>query len=148
MKRRIKADWLYDEKWIKNLHKTYFWGNYGEKIVIFADGKVEVIPNNTWFIREPEDLLAVLNPPGWNNIDTSLYEEGVGIHDEDSASWKWDPNFIEACPWYAEEKPEPDWEDIINASIDEGDWTDWEDELREEIIRQGKEKGFEIEGDF
>ena len=134
---RRKYPFLWDEKWRKELHKAWFWGGFNEQLLIWDNGEIEYMPGNTYFREEPDNLLAVIRCPGWNNLDTSDYEENVGVWDGNA--WRWDENFLEDYPEYAK-NPKPKWEDIINASIDAGEWSEFEDELVEEILNQAIEK--------
>jgi len=122
-----------DAKWFPQFHKAWFWGNFGDRLVVWQDGKMSYLPQNTNL--HPEDwkkVLFVYPCPGWNNIDTSLYEEGVGVYNEEEGKWEWDPDFAEIYPEIIRKYGfSPSWQDIINASIEAGEW----DYFKEEILK-------------
>ncbi len=120
-----------DARWFTQFHKAWFWGDHGDRVLVFKDGSISIMPQNTWFQKEPEDLLFVYPCPGWNNIDTSLYEEGVGVYNEEEGKWEWDPDFAEIYPEIIRKYESPSWQDIINASIEAGEW----DYFKEEILK-------------
>jgi len=128
-------DLFYNEKWFTQFHKKWFWGNNGDYILVWEDGDISLLPQGTNL--HPADWEKVLFSypcPGWNNLDTSIYEEGVGVYNEEKeeGTWEWDPVFTEIYPEVVQKYgPSPEWEDIINASIETGDWT----EFREEILK-------------
>lgn len=133
----LKDKILEDEEFLIELHKTWFWANFNDQLCLFYDGErywLHVLPSNTWYQVEPEELIGCVRTPGWNNIDTSIYEEYVGIYNEEEEKWEWDPQFIEFYPEYLRNFPNPSWSDIINASIEEGEWGDFLEQLVDELV--------------
>lgn len=130
---------LFDPDWRKKLHKYWFWGELNQRVLVWDDGTLSYIEPNEFFIEKPKNLLGEIYCPGWNNLDTSIYEDGVGIYDDEEEKWNWDPKFLENYPEYA--NIEPTWENIINASIETGDWSVWEEELVSMIIDQIEREG-------
>ena len=124
------------DEWWEKFHKTWFWGEFGERVVVWKDGSISILSANTSYHPEDEkDVLFYYPCPGWNNIDTwELYEQGYGILKD--GKWEWDPEFIKLHPEYKENFPEPTWADIVNAAIETGDWTDFYETIEDEVIRE------------
>ena len=125
---------FYNEKWFTQFHKKWFWGNNGDYVLVWEDGDISLLPQGTNLHPDQwEKVIFSLPCLGWNNMTSSVYVEGVGIYNEEDSTWEWDPEYAKNYPEVVQKYgPSPIWEDIINASIETGDWT----ELREEILKE------------
>ena len=126
-------DFLYDPEWRRRLLREYVLGEFGETICVWADASITRLPAGTIF---QADIVAELECPGLNNLDTSELEEGVGHYDENCDCYRWEERFQKARPEIVAQNSAPEWRDIIIVSLETGDWTEWEENLVEEILRQ------------
>ena len=125
------------EEWWKEFHKMWFWGENGGRVVVGEDGEITFLPQGTSY--HPEDWKKVLftyPTPGPNNMDTSEYEEEVGVWNEEKGRWEWHENIKRWEPEIVKKKPYPSWKDIINLCIDTGDWQDWYEFIKKEVIEE------------
>ena len=119
-----------DINWWNNFHIDYLLNaNFSERLVVFADGSISIMPRNTWFQETPDDIIGIFVAPGEPNVDTTEYVDGVGIYNEETGEYEWDLDFCEIVPEYCRENPKPTYRDILIASIEAGDWSDFYETL-------------------
>lgn len=118
--------WVYPPyEWWDKLHIAYLIdANFGERVVAFSNSKIVIIPAREWFIKEPDNILLVLEAPGEPNIDTTEYTEYVGVYNEDKGEWEWDETYCQSYPEICKKIPKPQYRDILIQSIKTGDYED------------------------